>query len=117
MAKYLILIYGDEQAYAAGGEAAFDEAIRAHDAFSEKHRAAIVGGEALRETSTATTIRTQPGGEPLVTDGPFVETKEALGGYYVVEAPDLDAAVAIAKDVPAPDGGVEVRPIWEFEEA
>ena len=115
MAKYLILIYGDEQAYAAGGAAAFDESMRAHTAFSEKHGAALRGGEALRETSTATAIRSRPGDEPLVTDGPFVETKEALGGYYVVEVPDLDAAIAIAKDVPAPDGGVEVRPIMEFE--
>ena len=54
-------------------------------------------------------------GTLVFSDGPFVETKETLGGFYVVEAADLDAAIAIAKDVPAPDGGVEVRPIMEFE--
>ena len=114
MAKYLILIYGDEQAYAAGGEEAFAASVRDHDAFSEKHRAVLRGGEALHDTPTATSIRTRPGEEPLVTDGPFVETKEALGGFYVVEVPDLDAAIAVARDVPAPGGGVEVRPIMDF---
>ena len=115
MAKYLILIYGDEQAYTAGGEVAFDESMRAHTAFGEKHGAALRGGEALRETSTATTIRSRPGGEPLVTDGPFVETKEALGGYYLIDAPDLDTALAVAKTCPARFGGVEVRPVMTFD--
>ncbi len=116
MAKYLILIYGDEQAYAAGGEEAFDESMRAHNAFSEKHGAALRGGEALRETSTATTIRTRPGDEPLVTDGPFAETKEQLAGYVLIEAPDLEAAKEIAAELPPGRvGAVELRPLWDRE--
>ncbi|HEY0870533.1 MAG TPA: YciI family protein, partial [Acidothermaceae bacterium] len=69
----------------------------------------MLGGEALQPTTTATSVR-----DDIVTDGPFVETKEALGGYYVIEAADLDQALAIAKACPAPYGGVEVRPIMEF---
>ena len=115
MAKYLVLIYGDEAAYAAGGEQAFADSMRDHTAFSAANGPSLVGGEALMDTNTATSIRTQPDGSQLVTDGPFVETTEALGGYYVIEAADLDAALAFAKQVPAPGGGVEVRPIMSFE--
>ena len=68
----------------------------------------IVGGNALQPTATATSIR-----DDVVTDGPFAETKEALGGYYLIEARDLDHALDIAKLCPAPYGGVEVRPIMD----
>jgi hypothetical protein len=68
----------------------------------------LLGGEALEPTATATTIRGD-----LVTDGPFVETKEALGGFYLVEARDLDHAIEIARLCPARFGGVEVRPIMD----
>jgi hypothetical protein len=63
---------------------------------------------------TATSIRTSATGETVTTDGPFAETKEAIGGYYLVEADDLDAAIAIAKDIPAPFGGIEVRPVRDM---
>jgi hypothetical protein len=109
MAQYLVLIYEDEAGWQAGGEAA-EAGMKAHQEFGEKHKAVLRGGEALQPTSTATTIR-----DGVVTDGPFIETKEALGGYYLVEADDLDQALAVAKDVPAPFGGVEVRPIMTFE--
>ncbi len=112
MAKYLILIHGDESAAEAGTQADFDAMMVAHNDFSTKHGASILGGEALMPSATATTIR--DGG--AITDGPFVETKEALGGYYLIEAPDLDTALRVAKLCPAPGGGVEVRPIWEFDE-
>ena len=82
----------------------------AHNEISAKHGAAILGGEALMPSTTATTIR--DGG--AITDGPFVETKEALGGYYLIQADDLDQAIAVAKDCPMPGGGVEVRPVMEF---
>lgn len=111
MSKYLILIYESEAAYAEGSEEVFGEVTAAHDAFTAKHAAAIKGGEALEPTTTATSIR---GGE--VTDGAFAETKEALGGYYVIEAADLDEAIAIAKQCPARFGGVEVRPVMVFGE-
>jgi hypothetical protein len=83
----------------------------AHNKFGAENKDAIVGGEALQPTSTATSIR---GG--VVTDGAFAETKEALGGYYLIEAADLDAALAIAKQVPAEFGGVEVRPLMVFDQ-
>jgi hypothetical protein len=66
----------------------------------------VLGGNALQPTSTATTIR-----DGVVTDGPFAETKEALGGYYLIESDDLDQALAIAKEIPTLAGGVEVRPV------
>lgn len=110
MGQYLILIYEDEASYAAASEQVFGEVMAAHDAFSQKHGDKIKGGEALQPTLTATSIR-----DGLVTDGAFAETKEALGGYYLVEAADLDEAVAIGKDCPARFGGVEVRPIMVFD--
>ena len=106
MAQYLVLIYEDEGGWQAGGPAA-EAGHVAHTRFAETYGGnAMVGGAALQPTATATTIR-----DGVVSDGPFAETKEALGGYYLIEAEDLDAALAIAKDVPAPFGGVEVRPV------
>ena len=78
---------------------------------ASKNRPAIRGGNSLEGTPSATSIRRGAGGELSVTDGPFVETKEALGGYYLIEAADLDDAIAVAKQVPAHFGGVEVRPV------
>jgi hypothetical protein len=109
MAQYLVLLYEDEAGWQAGGEAA-DAAMRAHQEFAAKHASVLRGGQALQPTSTATTIR-----DGMVTDGPFIETKEALGGYYLIDADDLDQALAVAKDVPAPFGGIEVRPIMTFD--
>jgi len=105
MAQYLVLIYEDEAAWAAG-EPAAEAVSTAHAEFGQKHANLLRGGNALQPTSTATTIR-----NGVVTDGPFAETKEALGGYYLVEADDLDQALAIAKEVPTLAGGVEVRPV------
>jgi hypothetical protein len=113
MSEYLVLIYEDEAGYAQGGEQVAKEVMVAHNDFAAKHGAALRGGNALQGAATATSIRGT--GDPVVTDGPFAETKEVLGGYYLIEAEDLDAALAIAKDVPARFGGVEVRPIMTFE--
>jgi len=113
VAEYLILIYEDENRYAEATQEIWDSVMKDHQAFGEKHAAALRGGNALQPTGTATKI-VHGGGDTLVTDGPFAETKEVLGGYYLVEAPDLDEALAIAKDVPARFGGVEVRPIMTF---
>ncbi|MXS76307.1 MULTISPECIES: YciI family protein [unclassified Microbacterium] len=110
MAKYAILIYEDPNTYATMSPEAWGAVIDAHDAFTKQVAelgGSIEGGAALASTTTATTIKA--GG--AVTDGPFVETKEAFGGFYVVEARDLDHAVEIGKLCPAPGGGVEVRPI------
>jgi hypothetical protein len=110
MAKYLILIYEREEGYATATPEVFNEVMEAHNRFGEQFKDKILGGNALKETSTATSIRND-----VVTDGPFVETKEALGGYYLVEANDLDEALEIGKNCPAMFGGVEVRPIQVFE--
>ena len=109
MAEYLVLIYQDESA--DSGDAAPDKIMAGHIRFGEKNGAALRGGNALQPAGTATTIRSNGSGGFTITDGAFAETKEALGGYYVVEAADLDEAIAVAKEVPMPTGGVEVRPI------
>jgi hypothetical protein len=111
MSQYLILIYDDENSWAAASEAETGRIMAGHEAFGAKHAAAIVGGNALQPTATATSVRVS---SDTVTDGPFAETKEALGGYYLVEAADLDEAIAIAKDIPVINGGLEVRPILVF---
>jgi hypothetical protein len=113
MAQYLILIYEDEAGYATAAPEVFGEVIAEHDRFAagvEGLGAKVLGGSALEPTTTATSVRGTD-----VTDGPFVETKEALGGYYLVDAPDLDTALAVARTVPARFGGVEVRPVMTFD--
>jgi hypothetical protein len=70
----------------------------------------------LRPSATATSIRRDERGSVVITDGVFVESKEVLGGYYVIDADDLDEALAIAAQVPVPFGGVEVRPVWPTDE-
>lgn len=85
--------------------------------FGNDHADVIRGGAALYPTSTATTVRVQGarGGDIVTSDGPYAETKEALTGFYLVEAADLDTAIKIAADIPgAWDGAVEVRPVIEF---
>jgi hypothetical protein len=112
MAEYLILIYEDENGYANASPDVFQQVMEAHTRFAqqvEQRGGKIVSGNALQPTSTATSIRGD-----VVTDGPFAETKEALGGYYLIEAPDLDHALDIAKLCPARFGGVEVRPIMDL---
>ena len=108
MANYLLLIYRDEQAAAQAGGG---EVSAPYREFMKRRAGALRAGAALEPASTATSVRGDGRGGFAVTDGPFVEAKEVLGGYYVIEAADLDEALAIAKEVPAPHGGVEVRPI------
>ena len=107
--QYLILIHGDEKAFAEN-PAAWEAMGKGHAEFGEKHASSIAGGNALQGSDTATSIRPTEGGF-TVTDGPFSETKEALGGYYLVDAADLDEAISIARDLPMPHGGVEIRPV------
>ena len=111
MTQYAILIYGDESAFADAPPEAFGSMLDAHAAFAKQVGelgGTLLGGAGLRPSATATSIR-----DGVVTDGPFAETKEAFGGYYVLEARDLDHALQIAKLCPAPAGGVEVRPLME----
>ena len=114
MARYVFLMYDAEDFYDTADEQAVVDEMRLHEQFMEAVRAAgasVVGGEALQPSSTASTVR----GDALVTDGPFADTKEALGGFYVIDAPDLDVALRLAKLCPA--GNVEVRPVLELPEA
>ncbi len=115
MAEYVVLIYEDEAAYANGGEEVGQAVMAAHMKFGENNGPAIRDGKALQSTATATRIRTDADGKTTVTDGPFAETKEVLGGYYLIEAKDLDEAINIAKQVPAAYGGVELRPVMVFD--
>jgi hypothetical protein len=109
VAKYLILIFRDEQAKVPDAGGPIDPAYLE---FMDRRADALLNGAALESTETATSVRRDGAGGFLVTDGPFAESKEALGGYYLIEAADLDEALEIAKEVPAPHGGVEVRPVW-----
>src|SRR5258708_10473830 len=115
MAQYLILIYEDESLWEGESPDTFQQILKDHQPFQDKNGSAIRGGNALQPTATATSIRRDSGGGYTVTDGPFAETKEALGGFYLVEAADLDEALELARRVPAPFGGVEVRPIRVFD--
>jgi hypothetical protein len=113
--RYLLLIYTEEQMEPPADEAAAAE-MRAYGAFNEEIRARGIyqAGEALAPTSTATTVRVHDG-TTVTTDGPFAETKEALGGFYLIDARDLDEAIEIAAKIPAArHGAIEVRPIWEL---
>ena len=113
--KFLALIYADESRWVDASPEEMAASMEAHGVFSAAAGEALVGGEALEPTAAATTVRVRDG-ERMLTDGPFVETKEQLGGYYVLECPDLDAALALAAQIPeAQFGGVEVRPIIDFE--
>jgi len=114
MTQYMILIYEDEAQYETASPEVFGQISQEHTDFMaavEQYGGKLLGGEALQPTGTATTLRAGTD----VTDGPFVETKEALGGFYLLEAPDLDTALAIGKLCPARFGGVEVRPVMTFD--
>jgi hypothetical protein len=109
--QFLLLIYENEQRFASG----YDPAeLQEYRAFGQQYASAVKGGNALEPTNAAATVRVR-NGKSLTTDGPFAETKEQLGGFYLVEAPNRDAAAAMAAKIPAARFGcVEVRPIMVF---
>jgi hypothetical protein len=113
--KYLLLINSSEQEEETMSPEDGEKLMAAYGTFTQELQAAGVmrGADRLRPTSTATTVRVR-NGETIATDGPFAETKEQLGGYYMIEVKDLDEAIKWAAKVPsAAYGSVEVRPIWE----
>ena len=114
--KYLALIYGDAERWDAMDEGQQDAIRGEYRAFAEEagRRGALVGGFELDSPTTATTLRSSDDG-PLVTDGPFAETKEHLGGYFLLECDSLDDAIELASKIPAArqGGAVEVRPVKE----
>jgi hypothetical protein len=113
--RYLLLICEDESAAARRSPQDQQANMAAYLAFGQEFKERIQAGEALQPTTTATTVRVREG-KTLATDGPFAETKEQLGGYYLVQCDNLDQAIEIAAHLPAAsDGSVEVRPIMEFE--
>jgi hypothetical protein len=112
--QYLMLIYGNEAAMLSASKETAGQMMAAYAAYTDamKKAGVYIGGNRLQPTSTATTVRA-PDGKTNVLDGPFAETKEQLGGYYMIEAPDLDAALSWAARCPgAARGSIEVRPIW-----
>jgi hypothetical protein len=114
MGKYLVLIYGDEQTWLAATPEWEATNAAAHGAFSAEAGRAVLGGGELEGTAKAVSLRGTASGGFIKTDGPFLETKEVLGGYYLIEAPDLDEAVRLAGLIPeasAPTSGVEIRPL------
>jgi len=115
--QYLLLIYEDENEVQGREEQARNQIFDEYRAFTASVREAgqFVAADALQPTTTATSVRVRDG-KAITTDGPFAETKEQLGGFYLVEADDLDQAIAIAGRIPsARFGTIEVRPIWTFE--
>ena len=111
--QYMILIYTAPFTAPRPGDEGFDDYMAPWLEFNRTHSAsgALVTGGALQPVETATIIRREYGGGDTIVDGPFAETKELLGGYYLVEATDLDAALAIAASLPLPAGSFEVRPL------
>ena len=114
--QYLLLIYGEEKAWTDMSEAERNRMFGEYRTFTDeiKKSGHWVGGNPLQPIHTATTVRVRSG-KPQTTDGPFAETREQLGGYYLIEAKDLDEATRIAARIPgARYGSIEVRPIMTF---
>jgi hypothetical protein len=117
--RYLCLIYDDERNWAKMPRENADAMSTEYFSFTEsiKKSGQFIGGEALQPTPTATTVRVRSG-KVSTTDGPFAETKEQLGGYYLIDASDLNEAIQVASRIPSARlGAVEVRPILEFASA
>jgi hypothetical protein len=117
--KYLLTIYGEESNWTEATPEQVQAMLAEYGALSEAAQAAgvLVGGEGLQPASTATTVRVRDG-ETLSTDGPFAETREQLGGYYLLDCKDLDEAISWAARIPdARHGSVEVRPVMDYDAA
>lgn len=115
---YVLLIYQNEVEHAQLSEEELQEGYAGYNAFSEEGQQRGVlsdNGVALMPTNTATTVRVR-NGKVLTTDGPFAETKEQFGGFYLLHCKDLDEAIELAAKIPAAkDGSIEIRPVMEFE--
>jgi hypothetical protein len=115
--KFLLTIYADESRYATMTPEESGQLMEAYGAFGREAQDAgvLLGGEGLQPTATATTVRVRDG-ETLLTDGPFAETREQLGGYYLLDCADLDEANRWAAKIPdAASGAIEVRPVMDYD--
>ena len=115
--KYLLLLYGDESQWTNASPEDVQGEMEAYEKFGAEvmQAGAFISGEGLEATNAATTLRIRDG-ETVLTDGPFAETREQLGGFYLLECRDLDEAVAWAKKLPsAYSGSVEIRPVMNYE--
>jgi hypothetical protein len=117
MTEYMFVLYGDESAYDELTDEAWQAEMVLHGNFAkavEAVGATITGGAALLPSNTATTVRRKDDADPMVTDGPFIETKEALGGFYLIDCKDLDQALELAAKCPSEV--IEVRPVMDTSE-
>lgn len=114
--RYMLLLYGDETEDSDITPEKWDAIIAAHTAFGNeaRKRGLNPSGEALQPTATAQTVRFEDGNPTLTTNGPFAETREQLGGFYLLDCKDIDEALEFAKKLPMSTGSVEVRPVVEF---
>jgi hypothetical protein len=115
--KYLLTIYGDESGWNDLSPEEGQQIMAAYGAFGQAAQDAgvLLGGEGLQSSSTATTVKVRDG-ETITTDGPFAETREQLGGYYLLDCKDLDEAIGWAARIPgAQQGSIEVRPVMDYE--
>ncbi|MGH2407633.1 MAG: YciI family protein [Candidatus Limnocylindrales bacterium] len=113
--RYLALIYTPEPDPATAPPVGRESEAYAAFTREARERDIMRAGEALQPTTTATTVRVRDG-RTMVSDGPYAETKEALGGFYLFECSDIDTAIELAAKIPgAAYGAIELRPIWEFE--
>jgi hypothetical protein len=113
--KYLCTIYDDETQWSDATPEQMAAVMAAYNAFGEEAGGVILGGEGLQPTSSATTVRVRDG-ERVLSDGPFAETKEQLGGFYLLECDSLDEAIEWAAKIPgAATGSVEVRPVMNYD--
>jgi hypothetical protein len=117
--EYMLLIYADERDWAALTDQQAAEVYAAYGRFTAELTSAGIlrGGAELKPVTTATTVRVR-GGKPQITDGPFAETREQLGGYYLIDVPDLDAAIKWAAKIPsAAHGSIEIRSLGQTAES
>ncbi|HEX2129781.1 MAG TPA: YciI family protein [Solirubrobacterales bacterium] len=114
--RYMLTLIGEESDWQNSSPEEMQEMMGAWSAFDREltEAGALVAGEALQQSATATTIRIEGDGERVTTDGPFAETKEQVGGFYLLECADLDEALAWARKVPVQDGAVEVRAVVDL---
>jgi hypothetical protein len=115
--QYLLLLFSEEGAWGRMSSAEQQRGVAAYQAYTEalKEAGVWVGANRLQDTNTATTVRLVDG-KSHVLDGPYIDSKEQLGGYYLIDAPDLDAALSWAARCPgAGHGTIEVRPVWSMQ--